>query len=177
MKKTIFSLLMLAAMFMVASCGSKSNSGEATEVTFTDPAIVYGEGLDLTSYFSAESLTQPAIKKSDDYYYITTTIKLKVLKNFGLVRENDLSKVQFYVRFCDKNGSLIASGTSYIRIKHNETGVTNFSEGTVNTLVIFSNENDLFESNMKEILDKVEKIEVSISTEETKFAETAETKG
>ena len=30
MKKTMFSLLMLAAMFMIASCGSKSNSGEAT---------------------------------------------------------------------------------------------------------------------------------------------------
>jgi len=30
MKKIIFSLLMLAAMFMIASCGSKSNSGEAT---------------------------------------------------------------------------------------------------------------------------------------------------
>ncbi len=30
MKKTMFSLLMLAAMFMIASCGSKSNSGDTT---------------------------------------------------------------------------------------------------------------------------------------------------
>lgn len=67
MKKSIFSLLMLSAMFMIASCGSKSNSGEATEATQeneaatptyepAEPPFTYTDGASKGSRYSDGSL-------------------------------------------------------------------------------------------------------------------------
>lgn len=181
MKKTMFSLLMLAAMFMIASCGSKSNSGEATEatqeqvkeVTFTDPAITYNEGLDLTSYFSAESLTKPGIWQSNDGdYYLSTNVKLKVVKKLNVVKgERDYggSSITFVIKFCDENGSTIDKGSETYYFDK----IENLSEGTVITLDIRSRGHEGWEDRMKEKLDKVAKIEISISSDNLKFAETA----
>lgn len=175
MKKTMFSLLMLAAMFMVASCGSKSNSGEATEatqeeVTFTDPALVYSGGLDLTSYFSAENLTKPGLwKDSDGYYHLSTNVKLKLLKKLNVVREREyglIPKIYFKIKFCDENGSTIESGSQYKDLED----IVNMSEGTVIAVDVKS-DGEFGEYEGKELLEKVAKIEVSTSTENLKFAE------
>lgn len=185
MKKTMFSLLMLAAMFMVASCGSKSNSGEATEatqeqvkeVTFTDPAITYDEGLDLTSYFLAESFTKPGLKKRNDiygqgYWYISTSIKLKVLKKLNVKRKSDFSGVTYKIKFCDENGSPIASGNE----KSEYATLCNWSEGTVVSIDVMSHEREteMHEDEMKELLSKIAKIEISIGTDRLEFLETEE---
>ena len=178
MKKTMFSLLMLAAMFMIASCGSKSNSGEATEatqeqvkeVTFTDPAITYNEGLDLTSYFSAESLTQPGLIKNPKtgMFGLSTNVKLKVLKKFNL--EGKYGILDFEVKYCDENGSTI---DKYVVRKYFKD-FNNWSEGTVITLNAKSEGEEVFEDDAKKTLDKVKKIEVSTITFDCKFAETTE---
>lgn len=168
MKKTMFSLLMLAAMFMIASCGSNSNSGEAAEekeVTFTDPAISYKSGFDLTSYFSAESLTKPTVREIDLLYYLTTNVKLKLLKKL----DNNCEGVVFFnVKFCDDNGSTIDEGVEIRNIRELE----NLSEGSIITLDVTSKDSDL-EIIQKEKLDKVAKIEVSIEAN-LEFYETSE---
>lgn len=182
MKKIYFSLLMISAMFMAASCGNKSNSGEAPaeekaevkEVTFTDPAISYLSGIDLTSYFSAESLTQPGIWEdtNSSMYHLTTSVKLKLQKKINIEQDSSLSGfIYFYVKFCDKNGSKIAESESIYR---DPDEISKMNEGTIITLEGTSSENEPFEEQMQKKLDKVEKIEVSISTMNIKFAETAE---
>ena len=174
MKKIYFGLLMISAMFMVASCGSKSNSGEAPaeekEVTFTDPALSYSEGLDLTSYFSAESLTQPGIFKDEERYRLTTTIKLKLQKELNLERTSEYFNGDFIFKiiFCDKNGSKITDTYNIDR------DFSKMNVGTIITLEGKSREYSALESEMQKKLDKVEKIEVFIGTERLKFAETAE---
>ena len=181
MKKTMVSLLMLAAMFMVASCGSKSNSGEATEatqeqvkeVTFTDPAFVYSEGLDLTSYFSAENLTKPGLwKDSDGFYHLSTNVKLKLLKKLNVVRDREdlIGEIYFKIKFCDENGSTIESGTQSKYIED----IVNMSEGTVIAVDVKSKGKSITENNGKELLEKVAKIELSTNTYNLKFAEATE---
>lgn len=182
MKKSMYSLLMLAVMFMVASCGSKSNSGEATaetedkEVTFTDPAITFGDGLDLTSYFSAESLTKPGVMQDNNgAYRLSTNVKLKVLKKLNLKVTGGLSdaSIVFIIKYCDENGSTIDLDRHYKYLKRDN--INNWSEGTVFTIDAWSDGKDI-EYNAKQKADKVKKIAVSISTDHLEFAETAESK-
>lgn len=174
MKKIYFSLLMISAMFMVASCGSKSNQEQEEvkekEVTFTDPAITYVDGIDVTSYFSAESVTKPGIwRDHSGQCHLSTNVKLKVLKKLNVVNEKEgYSNISFYIKFCDENGSTIEKGARSF------SNFENWSEGTVITLDVKSDGHDGFESTMKERLDKVAKIEVSIKSFNLKFAETAE---
>lgn len=166
MKKIYFSLLMISAMFMVASCGSKSNQEQEEvkekEVTFTDPAIIYGNGVDLTSYFSAESVTTPGIwRNNDGQCYLSTNVKLKVLKKFN-VDEINWDVIHIDINFCDENGSTIADAATKF---YQKSDIENWSGGTVITLDVKSRRHDGFESTMKETLDKVAKIEVKIGTQ------------
>ena len=96
LSRHIFSVLMISAMFVLASCGSKSNSNEAAadateeesvaKVEFADPAIVFDEGIDITSYFAAESVSQPTIytNSNGDYNY-SINVKLKLLKKLDIL--------------------------------------------------------------------------------------------
>ena len=175
MKKVLFSVLMFSAMFMIASCGSKTNSGEATEeegakVEFADPAIVYGEGVDLTSYFSPVSVSQPTIyedKSSGNYYHrLSVNVKLKVNKKPNLKGTHSMAeayptvwgpKVGFIVKFCDEGGSTIAEGNDW---KQPEA----ISEGSTFSLDIKSDDKDILKEDAESKLAKVKKIEVCIST-------------
>lgn len=177
MKKVLFNVLMISAMVVLASCGSKSNSGEATaeesaaKVEFTDPAIVFDGGIDLSSYFSAERVTQPTIYKSSTYNYLSTTVKLKLTKVLNIEKDpNHVSgEVIFNINFCDKNGSKIASGYTFKRV--DDDHLAEMKEGTILSLDITSDEHDVFESNMQEMLKKVERIEVGIRTQDIQFKE------
>ena len=178
MKKIYFSLLMISAMFMVASCGNKSNSSEATqeevnEVTFTDPAITYLNGIDLTSYFSAESLTLPCLKENGAYHHLSTNVKLKLLKKpTNIVTEGFAASIVFHVKFCDENGSTLEKGI----VTRLWKDFNNISEGSIITLDATSERGEALGYEMKNVLNKVAKIEVSIGTYELKLAETAESK-
>lgn len=170
MKKVLFSVLMISAMFMIASCGSKSNSGEAAaeeevaKVEFADPAIVFEGGIDVTSNFSAESVSQPTIyKKSNiEEYHLSTNVKLKLAKKLDITAKDQTSAIRFDVRFLDNGGSTIASG---YEVKFEIVDkLAELQEGTILSLDIKSKENEMFDSRMKELLNKVEKIEVGITT-------------
>ena len=186
MKKVLFSVLMFSALFMIASCGSKSNSGEAAaeaevaKVEFADPAIVYGEGVDLTSYFSPVSVSQPAIyedKSTGNYYHrLSVNVKIKVNKKPNLKGTHGLAdkypeihgpKVGFSVKFCDEGGSTIAEGNDWKNSK-------DISEGSTISLDIKSNDKDILKEDAESKLAKVKKIEVSISTSNAELANDAE---
>ena len=162
-------MLMISAMFMIVSCGGNSNSNEAEEsdvtVAFTDPAIVYDEGIDLTSCFSAESCTPPALYKDvNGNYRMSSNIKLKLVKKLDFIEpDGGYANVEFGVKFCDKGGSLIDSGheTKYEDRAH----LKNLKEGTVISLDIIGSHDEILESLMEDLIKRVEKIEVSISTE------------
>lgn len=172
MKKVLFRVLMFSAMFMIASCGSKSNSGEAAteaedevaKVEFADPAIVFDNGIDLTNYFSAESLSQPTIYKDTKTlsWHLSVNVKLKLIKDLDMEAEGAASVVIFVAKFCNKNGTMIASARKdkVEMIDH----ITELKEGAVISLDFLSKEEEVLESEMKELLKKVEKIEISIST-------------
>ena len=175
MKKVLFSVLMISAMFMIASCGSKSNSNEATaeateeesvaKVEFTDPAIVFDEGIDITSYFSAVSVSQPTIYENNEgYYKYSVNVKLKLLKKLDILEaENGFAHITFIVKFCDKGGSMIASG--YDKKYEDRAKLTEMKEGTVLSLDILSNEKEGIQSEIEQKIKTIEKIEVGISTE------------
>lgn len=183
MKKVLFSVLMISALFVFASCGSKSSSGEVAEeateeesvakVEFADPAIVYQDGIDLTSYFSPVSVSQPTLfedKTTGNYYHLLSiNVKLKVNKKPNLKGTEKLAeeypdiwgpKVIFSVKFCDQSGSMIAKG--YCRKNGKE-----ISEGSIISMDIKSDrENgDLGLEDAEKKLAKVRTIEVGISTD------------
>lgn len=179
MKKVFFSVLMISAMFVLASCGSKSNSGEAAaeateeevaKVEFADPAIVYGEGVDLTSYFSPVSVSQPTIyedKSSGNYRYrFSVNVKLKVEKKINLVSNDERAKewpslysptCRFTINFCDQNGSKIASGSI-------DKAPDSLPEGSTISLDILSKEEDFVLNDMEKKLATLKNIEVKITT-------------
>lgn len=186
MKKVFFSVLMISAMFVLASCGSKSNSNEATaeaaeeevaKVEFADPAIVYEDGVDLTSYFSPVSVSQPTLfedKTTGNYYHLLSiNVKLKVNKKPNLKGTHRMAedfpdtygpKVIFSVKFCDQSGSMIAEG--YYRKNGKE-----ISEGSTISLDIKSDRNngDMLQEDAEKKLAKVRTIEVGISTEDAEL--------
>lgn len=171
-------MLMISAMFMIASCGGNSNSNETSseekteeesveEVEFSDPAIVFEEGIDLTSYFSAESVSQPTIYKESNQqeYRLSTNVKLKLIKKLDLVATSEqLSAVVYFeFKFLDKGGSSIAKSYHYSKYL-NSDHLNEMQVGTIMNFDVKSTENEMFESQMQELLNKVEKIEVCIST-------------
>jgi len=128
MKKVLFSVLMISAMFMMSSCGSKSNAAAETEeesvvkVEFTDPAISFDTedssvNFDLTDYMSAESCTPPACVGDNSMMpEIATTVTLKITKKINA----ELYWAYACVDFCDANG------TCLIKSEHNS-----FAEATL----------------------------------------------
>ena len=173
MKKVLFNVLMISAMVVLASCGSKSNSNEASEATeeesvakveFADPAIVFEEGIDISSYFAAESVSQPTIyTNSSGYYNYSINVKLKLLKKLDILEvEDDYARLEFIVKFCDKSGSMIASG--YETKYEKRAKVTEMKEGTILSLDIISNQSVIMESEIEQKIKTIEKIEVGITT-------------
>ena len=160
-------MLMISAMFMIASCGSE----------IADPAIVYGEGVDLTSYFSPVSVSQPTIyedKHSGNYYHrLSVNVKLKVNKKPNIKASDPEKekhwpnlygpKVGFIVKFCDEGGSTIAEGSDWKRPE-------DISEGSTFSLDIKSDDKDILKEDAESKLAKVKKIEVCISTANAELA-------
>ena len=128
MKKVLFSVLMFSAMFMIASCGSKSTSGEAAaeaedenvaEVEFTDPAIQSSNDFggstwfDLSDYLTAESVTPPSMvpgkkNSSINHKQISTNVVLKLAKKIDTSLFTDDDPWAYAkVEFCDKNGTCL----------------------------------------------------------------------
>ena len=163
----MFSLLMISAMFMVASCGSKSNSGEAEptaqvqdevkKVEFTDPAIEFNKGLDLTSYFSAESVTQPTRIEEYGHQKISFTVKLKLIKPIENVEKNH---VFFTAKLCDENESPLA------QTEWNREDLSKFTNAEVGKVFSFSfmtsnsYGDNMFEKDMNEVIGKIRKITI-----------------
>lgn len=164
MKKIYFSLLMISAMFMVTSCGSKSNSSEAAtdeesvaKVEFTDPALSFDTedssvNFDLTDYLSAESFTPPTCVGDNPVVpEIATTVTLKVIKKIN---------AKFYwayaaVDFCDVNG------TCLIKSEHNSLAEEVLPKMAVGkTMQITLKTESGIENN--DILKKVAKIRVNL---------------
>ena len=173
MKKVLFNVLMISAMVVLASCGSKSNSNEASEATeeesvakveFADPAIVFEEGIDISSYFAAESVSQPTIyTNSSGYYNYSINVKLKLLKKLDILEaENGFAHLEFIVKFCDNGGSKIASG--YETKYEDRAKLTEMKEGTVLSMDILSGEEVISESEIEQKIKTIEKIEVGIKT-------------
>lgn len=158
----MFSLLMLAAMFMVASCGSKSNSGDVTEeqadeVTFTDPALSFDTedssvNFDLTDYFSAESFTPPTCTGDNVVMpEIATTVTLKVTKKIN---------AHFYwayaaVDFCDANG------TCLIKSEHNSLAEETLPKMAVGKTMQITLKTEP-KINNDEVIKKIAKIRVNL---------------
>lgn len=189
-------MLMISAMFMIASCGSNSNSNEASseekteesveEVEFSNPAIVIGKGVDLTSYFSPVSVSQPTIYTAQNTdNRLSVNVKLKVTKKINLqssyknkfgadyaeaeefIKNSHQPTIIFDVKFCDKSGSKIEdSKYSY----DHEYKLEDLSEGTTISLDFLGANTDLFESDAQSKLSKVKYIEVSISTKDAELA-------
>lgn len=171
-------MLILSAMFVLAACGSKSSSSsqeasneaeeaETANVEFADPAIVSGDGVDLTSYFTAESLSQPSIYEdnSGDFHY-SINIKLKLAKKLNLKQRKDDAwspEIDFRVNFCDKSGTKIASGVIYKF--EDRDNLSEMEVGRIVNLDIISDEKDGFPQSFEENIKKIEKIEVVIGTE------------
>lgn len=162
MKKTMFSLLMLAAMLMVASCGSKSNSGEATEeqaneVTFTDPAIEFERGIDLTNYISAESVIPPVRVIDDGHQKISFVVKIKLIKP---IDKDNLEVINFYAKLCDENGSPLAEAYSWNdQITINQ--IRNAEVGKVFSVTLTTSTDygdNMWENEMDEVIKKIRKI-------------------
>lgn len=126
MKKLLFSVLMISAVFMLASCGSKSNSGEVAEaeeetmVEFTDPAIQNWDGawgaspwFDITEYVTAESVTPPTLIPDQKnsvigYKQISTNVVIKISKKIDTSLFSYKSPfIKTKVQFCDKNGTCL----------------------------------------------------------------------
>ena len=156
-------MLMISAMFMFASCGSKS---EVAKVEFTDPAISYNGGIDLSSYFSAESITPPGLYDNGRFHKIASTLKLKLIKKLD-IEYGDYGYIDFVVNFCDNNGSKIVS--SYNTYSRSGIDFNEMSVGTVFSLDLISNEREVIEQDMQKKLDKIKKIEVKISTKNITF--------
>ena len=154
---------MLAAMFMVASCGSKSNSGEATEeqageVTFTDPAIEYVGGIDFTNFISAESVTQPTRIKKDGHQLISFVVKFKLIKP---IENEDWGSLFFKARLCDENESPLAEAQQAQGVRKDQ--IRNAEVGKVFS-VTFVTLNDygdnMWEDEMNEVIKKIRKITI-----------------
>jgi hypothetical protein len=194
MKKVFLSMLMISAMFMIASCGGNSNSNETSseekteeesveEVEFSDPAIVFGTGVDLTSYFSPVKVGQPTIyyDKSKDYR-LSINVKLKVTKKpnlkstfkmpAGYEEHEEMLKsagfkeptIHFVAKFCDKGGSSIDESNYYDYTYKPE----DLSEGSTISLD-FLGHKEGWESDANDKLSKVKYIEISVSTEDAEI--------
>lgn len=125
MKKTMFSLLMISAMFMIASCGSKSNSGEATAAegseteaatptyepadppfTFSKMEYLYGEKMEDVSLKGVFEISKIALAKvTGKIYYsaqlsgegdcLTYTIHLKMITDYPQKPDRIDGNIQF----------------------------------------------------------------------------------
>ena len=164
MKKVFFSVLMISAMFLVASCGSKSNEAAAetedesvAKVEFTDPALSFDTenssvNFDLTDYMSAENCTPPACVGDNSIMpEIATTVTLKITKKIN---------AEFYwayasVDFCDANG------TCLIKSEHNsfaEAALPKMDVGKTMQITL-KTESGL---NNDQIIKKIAKIRVNL---------------
>ncbi len=154
---------MISAMFMMASCGSKSNAAAETEeesvvkVEFTDPAISFDTedssvNFDLTDYMSAESCTPPACVGDNSMMpEIATTVTLKITKKIN---------AEFYwayarVDFCDANG------TCLIKSEHNSFAVATLPKMEVGKTMQITLKTEPGLDN-DEIIKKIAKIRVNL---------------
>ncbi len=128
MKKVLFSSLMLSALFVIASCGSKSNSGEATEAAAeetatpqcepADPPFTYSKYeesdgfetyvdvplkgcLEMQKVAVAKSTNEN--RKSEYSYKVNATINVKLIKEFP----EKVDKILGTIQFIDKDGSVL----------------------------------------------------------------------
>ena len=132
MKKVLFSVLMLSAMFMIASCGSKSNSGEATseeansEEAATpkcepaDPPFTYKEfvapshweenweNVPLDGCFEIQKVavakTTNENRDSEYSYKIMVTVNLKMIKDYP----NKVNYIVGNIQLLNKDGAVLA---------------------------------------------------------------------
>ncbi len=174
MKKVFFSVLMISAMFVLASCGSKSNSGEAAaeateeesvaKVEFTDPAITFQDGIDLTSYFSPESVTQPIRIEDNGHNRISFNVKMKLIKKFENFK-GDYPEIRFVAQLCDENESPLAEAYT------DDSKLAKFEKAEVGKVFSFNFHTDnyygdnMFESEMDEVIKKIRKVTI----EQTSF--------
>lgn len=128
MKKVLFGMLMLSAMFVLAACGSKSNSSneeskevaeeEKPTVEIADPAITYTEAnfnsgeyqnVPLNGCFEIQKVavakTANENRNSEYSYKVVATINLKMIKDYP-------EKVDFVrgnIQLINKDGAVLAT--------------------------------------------------------------------
>jgi len=164
MKKTMFSLLMISAMFMIASCGSKSNSGEATAnseeneaeaVTPTyepaEPPFTYKEW----NYYNEEDVSLKGVfeigkigltKVTGEIRYssqlsgegdcVAMTVNLKMLNDYP----QKPTGIQGVIQVLDKNGTVILKEQCY---SSNFSGFKTLEKGDICVLSTTTNDPDI----------------------------------
>ena len=121
-------MLMISAMIMIASCGSKSNS---EEIEFTDPAILQAGKIDVSGYFSAESVSKPSPSAESQngytHYPIKTSVKLKVLKSLADLKLDETlgNELRWTAELCDENETVLAEAKATTPIQE----VNSYEEG------------------------------------------------
>lgn len=119
MKKLVYYSLIVSALFMVASCGSKSNSAnedEAANSTYepADPSFTYGDGsyedysdkyenVPLDGCFEMDKVSLACTQK-DLEYMLQATINLKMVKDYP----DTVDRIQGEIQLINKDGAVIA---------------------------------------------------------------------